>query len=555
VRRIVMTVLWSAGVIIAGLLAGCSDESTPAGNLVRYSLDANASGVLETINNIANLTVVSKDPNDLRAEYRAGFVQGKLQGPKIKSARDNTWDNAYLTSPSHTFPKEHGPTQAELEKAGGILWSNYNAFLLYLKNPATESDVSHRLKRLLFRLLGVYHGATLAQPDNLDFSGGWLPDSSYLQPAELVLGYETNSLTFMDLYFVNAFHDLFDHIAFSASIESGQPVTSTERLEKCSAFLKRSGNEIILTHNTWQGFLTQSMTMTLAVNGDISTFNPETAGMIGSSSDFGFNNKGIMFNETTHRLSRGKVKDGGLWIFWRSTLAEQFAGSIDQFFKYLSLDNSGTYLNGYMLADAKNNETGLMEMSYRCFVSYRSTGGPYVVTTVCSDDGPNSSEYDGGLVNSDYLMGINYPASTQVREDLQSTDNRPARRRQFTELLPGVNSVETAKAAITYTDPGNPLSIYGRWDLGYGETDYPKQVPAGSVDAKVATASMVRSFMGLSGIMDTSAANSGYWMRFGTPSVNGAPFIWSQSSWKWQQLRDVPDRLDGVFTLMPLHLR
>ena len=34
-----------------------------------------------------------------------------------------------------------------------------------------------------------------------------------------------------------------------------------------------------------------------------------------------------------------------------------------------------------------------------------------------------------------------------------------------------------------------------------------------------------------------------------------APFIWSQSFWKWQKLRDVPDRVDGIFTLMPLYLR
>ncbi len=56
---------------------------------------------------------------------------------------------------------------------------------------------------------------------------------------------------------------------------------------------------------------------------------------------------------------------------------------------------------------------------------------------------------------------------------------------------------------------------------------------------------MVRAFKGLSGILDTSASTTGFWMLYGTPKVNGAPFIWSQSSWKWQKLRDVPDRVDG----------
>jgi hypothetical protein len=159
------------------------------------------------------------------------------------------------------------------------------------------------------------------------------------------------------------------------------------------------------------------------------------------------------------------------------------------------------------------------------------------------------------MITQNYLMGINYPASLQVRQDLQSTDNRPARRRQFKALLPGVTDLETAKSVITYTDPLNPLSIFGRWDLGYGETDYPKQVPDGSADSKAASTAMVRAFKGLSGTLDLAAANTGFWMLFGTPTINGAPFIWSQSSWKWQKLRDVPDRVEGSFTLMPLYLR
>jgi hypothetical protein len=262
-----------------------------------------------------------------------------------------------------------------------------------------------------------------------------------------------------------------------------------------------------------------------------------------------------MFNETTHRASKGQAKPNGLWIFWRATLAEQFSASIDDFFRYISLDNTGTYLNGYMVVDANTNETGLVEMSYRCFVYYRSSGGAYTVTSRALDNGICTTDYDAEMITQNYLMGINYPASLQVREDLQSTDNRPARRRQFKELLPGVTDLEKAKSVITYTDPQNPLSIFGRWDLGYGETDYPKQIPDGSADSKAASTAMVRAFKVLSGTLDTSSVNTGFWMLYGTPRVNGAPFIWSQSSWKWQKLRDVPDRVEGSFTLMPLYLR
>lgn len=537
------------------VFAACSDsENISSSQRTAYTLDASASGVIETINNIVNLTVVSKDANDLKAEYKAGFIQGKLQGKTIISARDNTWDNAYLTDPSHSFPKQLGPTQSELNLTAGLLKSNYASFLQYVSNPATDPATAYRLKRLLFRMLGIYHGATLAQPAGLDFSGSWLPDSSYLQDTELVLGYETAGLTFMDVYFINAFNDVMDVISHSAELNRSSE-KAVGRPEKCSAFLKRSGDEVLLTHNSWMGFLSQTMTQTVAVNSDLLTVNAGNPGLIGSATDFGYNNKGIMFNETTHRMSKTQVKPDGLWIFWRAALAEQFSSSIPDFFNAISLDNTGTYLNGYMLADANNNETGLVEMSYRCFVYYRSTGGPYTVSSKSMDGNACSTDYDPEMVTPDYLMGINYPASYQVASDLESTDNRPARRRQFKQLLPGVTDMETAKAVITYTDPANPLSIFGRWDLGYGLTGYPKQIPDGSVDSKAASTSMVRSFMGLSGTLDTAASNTGFWMLYGTAKVNGVPFVWSQSSWKWQTLRDVPDRLDGSFTLMPLYLR
>jgi hypothetical protein len=538
------------------LLTACSgsDDATWWSNRTTYSLDANASGIIEKINNIANLTVISRDGNDLKAEYRAGFIQGKLQGKTIISARDNAWDNAYLTNPSHSFPVQHGPSQNELQEAAGLLVANYAAFLRYLEDPATDPVTAYRLKRLLFRMLGIYHGVSLKDPASLDFSGYWLPDGNYLQPSELTLGYETAGLSFMDVYFLNAFNDLMDVISFSPEQAPGG-VRQGDHPDKCSAFLKRTDGEVILTHNSWMGFLSQTLYQTLAVNGDLVTFNAATPGLIGSSTDFGYNNKGMMFNETTHRASRSQVKPLGIWIFWRAALAEQFSGSIDDFFDAISIDNTGTYQNGYMLVDANTNETGLVEMSYRCFVYYRSSGGAYTVNSRSLDGDPCSTDYDSEMVTSDYLMGINYPASLQVREDLQSTDNRPARRQQFKQLLPGVNDVETAKTVITYTDPANPLSIFGRWDLGYGETDYPKQIPDGAVDSKAGSTSMVRSFMVLSGNLSTSSSATGFWMLYGTPKVNGTPFIWSQSSWKWQTLRDVPDRLDGKFTLMPLHLK
>lgn len=524
--------------------------------LTTYTLNANASGAIEKVNNIVNMTVASRDLNDLRAEYRAGFVQGKLQGKTILAARDNSWDNAYLTNPPHTFPKQHGPSESELIQTADLLNANYSAFLQYLETSSTQPITAYRLKRLMFRMLGIYHGVTLAQPVELDFSGNWMPDSSYFQASELMLGYDTPNLTFMDVYFVNAFCDLLDVVSFSPELAPGG-VRVGDYPDRCSAFVKRTGDEIILTHNTWAGFLSQSMTQTLAINEDLITFNAGMPGLIGSTTDFGYNNKGMIFNETTHRMKHSQAKALGLWTFWRSALAEQFSSSVTDFFDAISLDNTGTYLNGYMLVDAKNNESGLVEMSYRCFIYYRSSGGPYTVSSKSLDGGACSTDYDSEMVTADYLMGINYPASLQVRSDLMSTDNRPARREQFKKLLSRVNNVQNAKYVITYTDPNNPLSVFGRWDLGYGDTapEFAKQIPDGSLDAKVVSTDMVRSFMELSGILDIASPSRGFWMLFGTPHLRGKPFIWSESLWNSQTLRDVPDRLDGRFTLISLYLR
>ena len=68
------------------------NESTYASGLVNkppvtYALNHYASGVLEVVNNISNLTVVSRDRNTLKAEYQAGFIQGHLQGRHDKLSK------------------------------------------------------------------------------------------------------------------------------------------------------------------------------------------------------------------------------------------------------------------------------------------------------------------------------------------------------------------------------------------------------------------------------------------------------------------------------------
>ncbi len=554
-RAVVTLVLTASLVLVASLVCACgsaasSPTGAPAGaaaGLTRYTIDADSGGVIEKVGNTFNTSIVSNDPNVFRAEYEAGFIEGHLQKSQIVAARDNAWDSAYLTDPSHTFPTQIPPSPAEIAMAARTLQMNWDYTLRYIGTTG-DATVSKNLRRLMYRLVGIYHGATLDAPASLPFDGTWLPAFT---PAEMALGYETPTLTFEDVYFINAVQDLL--YVLPANAPPAPAALANDRPSKCSAFVKVTADDIFLAHNNWNSFLDQSQTISLWVAGDLMTFNAGAPGYLGSNVDFGYTNKGLIFNETTARWSHTEPKIDALWMFWRATLAEQFATSIDEFFHDVSLEASGTYMNGYMVVDTKTREIGLVEMSYKSFVFFRSDGHDPV--TVTTKPAGLSTAYDLDLVQPDHLLGINFPASLLIRDELGSTDNRPARRVQFMAGIGGVHDIDSARALITYTDPANPLSIYGRWDLGYGITSYPKTIPDGSADAKAIAASMTGYTSALAGVLDPSATTTAFWMKYGTARIDGKPFTWSESPWKGQKLRGVPDRVEGDWVLARLHMR
>lgn len=539
------TILRSIFAIFVALVMSACGGSSDSSNC--YTLNEQSKGCIETIDHIVNTTISSRDDNVLKAEYQAGFIQGKLQRESMIAARDNTWDGFYLVDPSHNFPKQRGPSQAELDEAVGYMRTNYDYTIKYAK--AAGGELGTRMKRILFRMLGIYHGASIADPEALDFGGDWLPGLDSFKASELGLTYGNPEMTFMDVYWLTANQDVSDVIGYAPSL-----VPVDDHPGKCSAFVKKLPDDVVITHNSWVWFNSQTQALNLSVNDDIVTINVISPGTVSSLTDFGYNNKGMMFNETTHHATYSEPKVDRLWMWMRAALAEQFSSSLDEFYSMLSLEASGTYQNGYILADAKSRQIGLVEMSFRSFVYYQPNGnGGYNIVT--KPEG-RSKVYDTELVTSDYILGINFPASKQIQDDLQAKDNRPARRQQFMAMIGGVTDLESAKSLITYTDdPGNPLSIYGRWDLGYGDTPPPgKTVPDGSVDAKAALGSMALALMAVNGNLVTDSGIPSFWMKFGTPKIDGKPFIWSESQWSDQPLRDAPNVVDGDFQLLGLHL-
>lgn len=522
------------------IFPGCSEDSLPANgrNITTFTLDEKTQGCLERTGYVYNLSIVSSNENNYKAEYQAGFIHGHLLKDLILSARDNFWDVAYYVDPAHhTIP----PAPKEIKLAKDILEANYNYTTTTFFSKQTPLLQSQML-RLFFRLLGVYHGTKDAQPSELDFSGNWVPTLDYFTAKELELGYETAAVTFLDVYFVNVGADYLDAVA------------PTGPMERCTAFVYKTDDDIFVSHNSWFIFLDQSMGLSYYINGDFFTMNSVMPGMISSEASFGYNNKGIMFNATTIDATYSQAKTDRLWMFWRETLATQFADSMDTFYDFISLEASGTYMNGYMVVDVNEMEIGLIEMSYDTFFYFKPDGSSgYDVITSKSGI---STEYDEEMLQPDYILGFNYPVSIYLRDELKAIENRPARRYQLLSMIHTVTDIEKAKNLITYTfDPDEPLSIFGRWDLGYGWTPTPHIIPEGSIDAKATSASMMSYVSGIQGILDIDSPYRVFWMKFGTPKINGKPFIWSESIWKDQKLRNVPDVVDDNFYFLNLNIR
>lgn len=548
-ERRAMRIYLPAIILAVCLIWGCGGtSSTPASVALPPAPDLGSVQTFqEKTDNLLSTTIVSKHVNDFQAEYNAGLAQGRLQRDAMIAARDNDWDSFYLLDPNHGFPKQEPPSPAELKEMQDILLRNY-AYTVNFTLNHPDPVVQKNLKRIFFRLLGIYHGTLISPPPVVDLSGDKLPVLSDFTGAELELGYETPGLTFLDVYFINAFEDAI------YCVSAPTTKATTRRASKCSAFVKKTADDILLAHNSWSSYLSQTMAMTLVVNDTFMTFNAIQPGMLSSYTDFGYNKHRIIFNETTHLYDFDQPKIEALWMIWRATLAEQFASSLDEFFKYLSLEASGTYMNGYMVVDAKTGEFGLVEMSWDTFVFFRPDGQSNV--RVETKPAGVSQDYDTDMIKPTYILGYNMPGSLFIRNQLQSVNNRPARATQFLARIDGTNTVQDAMSLITYTDdPANPLSIYGRWDLGYGLTPRPKTIPEGSIDAKVTSANMTAFVSNLEGVLDPSSTNKAFWIKYGTPHISGKPFIWSESLWFTQKLRDVPNVVDGNFQLLNLHVR
>ncbi len=519
----------------------------------QFVLDEYTCGFAQCVDNNWNYAIYAQNPNVsiYQNEYNAGYVQGKVQtGKTILATRNNSWKNFLIgATPQNALSIEVKPEY--LSAAGETVVQNYNYLCDVVERE--KNDIRYqKILRLMFRQLGIYDGAVGAEPKK-SVSESDLVLSSY--PADQsVLHAGDDPLTLLDVIFINTQYDLFDCIGDKIGLVMGYGTAhksnSKEKPDHCTAFTKlMPDRNVFWTHNSWCCFWAQSCAVTYCIGDDFVTQNANCQGQFGSNTDFGFNGNGIGFNETTHVDLYDEPKVNGIWLAYRSAAAEQFARTIDEFYDYCSLDNTGTYLNGYHIIDTNTGEIGLLDMSYNRFVLFKCDGKN---VTLKDSTGyvPTKLDYDHHLITPTHIFGVNQPVSWWVGYELESMNLRPMRRNQLWARIDTVTDMESTKDLITYTEDREPLSIYGRWDLGYGTTEMPRTRPDGSVDAKAFSADLVKEVLSnLSRKPDINGTKTSFWMKFGTAHVRQLPFVWSMSQFAdMKQPEDVdcvPDALDG----------
>lgn len=541
-----------------------------------YVLNAFSRGYAECKDNNWMYAIYAQDPNVsiYQNEYNAGFIQGKVQGElAIRAARNNCWKN-YLIGATPQNGVNIVVTPELMEACRKALVDNYNWLYDYVAARQDDPKVVG-ITRLMFRMLGIYAGVNFDKPQLNDAK---ITDLSLetLGEAQQQLNLDKDACTYMDIYLINGQMDLFDGIdsllnlsqyysvggaersneLIKEAMANGEP---TPKSDHCTAFCKMlPDNDILWTHNSWCCYYAQTCAVTYCIGEDFVTQNAICQGQFGSNTDFGFNKNGICFNETTNVAFYNESKLLGIWLTWRSAAAEQFSSSIEEFYDYISMDNTGTYLSAYMVIDAFRNKIGLVDMSYSRFALFQSDGTTVEVTDSTGYK-PCFLDYDQHLITPTCFLGVNQAPYKKILYELHSFNTRPMRRVQLFRNMNWVQNVEDAKRLITYTEDREPLSIYGRWDLGFGTTETPRIRPDGSQDAKAFSTKMVREILAnLSCKPSLTSDKTSFWMKFGTPYIDGTPFIWSRSlfaEFKGPQSEDyVPDRLDGYWNRVKMFM-
>lgn len=191
------------------------------------------------------------------------------------------------------------------------------------------------------------------------------------------------------------------YIPYLNAKETGTAMVSGAK-ESCSAFVATGSatkdGKAILGHNLWWGYLmgqrANAMIDIKPLNGERVMFDA-FCGMMHSGTDFAVNSAGIFLCETTIGGFAG-FDPKGIPEFVRMRKAIQYGKSLEDVAKIFKKGNNGGYANTWLMADAKTNEIGRLELGLKNVIFSTTTDGYYVGANFPEDPKLIKEEVPGG---------------------------------------------------------------------------------------------------------------------------------------------------------------
>lgn len=166
--------------------------------------------------------------------------------------------------------------------------------------------------------------------------------------------------------------------------EHGVKSAMLEVPEHCSAFVATGAytkdGKAVIAHNNWSTYLEGerwTIIYDIVPAKGYRMLMDGLPGVIDSGDDFVVNSAGIAITETTIGHFSG-FDTAGIPEFVRARKAAQYSASIDDFTRIMKDGNNGGYANAWLLADARKNEIGRLELGLKNVTLERTTDGYFV---------------------------------------------------------------------------------------------------------------------------------------------------------------------------------
>lgn len=298
--------------------------------------------------------------------------------------------------------------------------------------------------------------------------------------------------------------------------------------ERCSAFIATGSatadGRIVAAHNTWTSYrdgMRTNIILDITPDHGHRFVMDALPGFIHSSTDWYINDAGIILTETTISDFEG-CDPRGVPEFVRARQAAQFAGSIDDVYRWLLKSSNGAYANTWLIGDINTNEIAKLELGLKNAILHRSTQGAYF--------GSNFPE-DAKLI-AEECPDFKYDAN-------DGTEVRRARWAAVLSEHKGHIDAEAAKSfmgdtvdARTGAVGASSCTLCGRSDLTPNtKGEYGSH---GAMNAKVTTGEMARGLQ--------------FWARMGFPdgsSFDAKTYLDGRGrhdQWQRGVLKDVPSQ-------------